>query len=44
MDEDLSAKNAQGISKIYDEVLVLMKFPQNKPQIKNMNIKYYDLY
>ena len=38
------AKNAQGISKIYHEVLLLMKFLQTKPQIKNMNINYYDLY
>ena len=38
------SKNAQGSSKIYHEVLLLMKFLQTKPQIKNMNIKYYDLY
>ena len=39
------AKNAQGISKIYHEVLLLMKFLQaKKPQVKNMNINYYDLY
>ena len=37
-------KNAQGISKIYHEVLKMMKFLQTKPQVKNMNIKYYDLY
>ena len=36
--------NAQGISKIYHEVLLLMKFLQTKPQVKNMNINYYDLY
>ena len=42
--EDPFAKNAQGISKIYHEVLLLMKFLQTKPQVKNMNIKYYDLY
>ena len=41
---DLFAKNAQGISKIYHEVLLLMKFLQTKPQVKNMNINYYDLY
>ena len=41
--EDTFAKNAQGISKIYHEVLLLMKFSQTKPQVKNMNIKYYDL-
>ena len=42
--EDPFSKNAQGISKIYHEVLLLMKFLQTKPQIKNMNINYYDLY
>ena len=42
--QDAFARNAQGISKIYHEVLLLMKFLQNKPQVKNMNIKYYDLY
>ena len=38
------SKNAQGISKIYHEVLLLMKILQTKPQIKIMNINYYDLY
>ena len=38
------AKNAQGISKFYHEVLVAMKFLQTKPQVKKMNINYYDLY
>ena len=42
--EDPFAKNAQGISKIYHEVLLLMKFLQTKSQVKNMNINYYDLY
>ena len=42
--EDPFAKNAQGISKICHEVLLLMKFLQNKPQVKSMNINYYDLY
>ena len=42
--EDPFSKNAQGISKIYIEVLLLMKFLQTKPQVKNMNINYYDLY
>ena len=44
MDEDTFARNAQGISKIHREMLLLMKFLQTKHQIKNMNIKYYDLY
>ena len=39
-DEDTFAKNAQGVSKFYDEVLKLMKFLQTKPQVKNMNINY----
>ena len=42
--EDPFSRNAQGISKIYHEVLLLMKFLQTKPQVKNMNINYYDLY
>ena len=42
--EDAFAKHAQGISKTYHEVLLLMKFLQTKPQIKNMNNNYYDLY
>ena len=43
-DQDTFSKNAQGISKIYHEVLLLMKFLQTKSQVKNMNINYYDLY
>ena len=42
--QDFFAKNAQGIYKIYHEVLLLMKFLQTKPQIENMNINYYDLH
>ena len=41
---DPFSRNAQGISKIYHEVLLLMNFLQTKPQIKEMNINYYDLY
>ena len=41
---DVFSENAQGISKIYHEVLLLMKLLQAKPQVKNMNIEYYDLY
>ena len=44
MDEDPFAKNAQGISKIYHEVLLLMKFLQTRPQVKNTNSNYYGLY
>ena len=42
--QDPFSKNAQGVSKIYHEVLLLLKFLQTKPQVKNMNIDYYDLY
>ena len=42
--QDPFAKNAQGINKIYHEVILLMKVLQTKPQIENMNISYYDLY
>ena len=42
--EDLFSRNAKGINKIYHEVLLLMKFLQTKPKVKNMNINYYDLY
>ena len=42
--EDTFGKNAQGVSTIYLEVLLLMKLLQTKPKVKNMNINYYDLY
>ena len=42
--EDTFSENAQSISKIHHEVLFLMNFLQTKPQVKNMNINYYDLY
>ena len=42
--EDPFSGNAQGISKIYLELLILMKFLQTKSQIKNLNINFYDLY
>ena len=42
-EEDSFAKNAQGNSKIYHKVLLIMKFLQTKHQVKNMNINYYDL-
>ena len=43
-DQDPFSRNAQGISKIYHEELLLMNFLQTKPQVKNMNFNYYDLY
>ena len=36
IEEDPFAKNAQGFSKIYHEVLFLMNFLQTKPQNKNI--------
>ena len=42
--QDPFSRNSQGISKIYHEVLLLMKFLQTKPQVKNMKINYFDLY
>ena len=42
--EDTFAKNAQGFSKIYHEVWLIMKFLQTKPQVKVLEIKFYDLY
>ena len=44
VDENPFARNAQGISKSYLEVLLILKFLQTKRQVKNMNIIYYDLY
>ena len=42
--QDPFAKNAQGINENYHDVILLMKFLQTKPQIKNTNNNYYDLY
>ena len=42
--QDPFAKNTQGISKFYHEVLLLMIFLQTKSSIKNMKINYYNLY
>ena len=43
IDEDTFTRNAQGFSKNYHEVLLLTKFPQTKPQVKNVNDNFYDL-
>ena len=43
-EQDPFAKNAQGISKNYHEVFLLIKCLQKKPQVKNMNINFCDLY
>ena len=42
--QDPFANKSQGISAIYHEVILLMKFLQTKSQVKNMNINYCDLY
>ena len=42
--QDTFSRNAQGVSKIYHEVLLLRKFQQTKPQVKNMNSNFYDLF
>ena len=42
--EDPFSKNPQGLSKIYYEVLLSLKLLQIEPQVKNMNIKFYDFY
>ena len=41
-EEDTFSKNVQGIGKIYHEVFFLMKLLQTMPQVKSMNILYYD--
>ena len=42
--QDPFSRNSQGINKIYHEVLLLVKFLRTKPEVKNMNTNYYDLY
>ena len=39
-EEDIFSRNAQSISKVYHEVLFLLKFSQTKPQVKNINNNY----
>ena len=41
---DPFSKNDKNIAKIYHEVLLLMEFLKTKPQVKYMDINYYDLY
>ena len=43
-EEHLFTKNAHGVVKTDDEVILLMKIFQTKPQVKNMNNNYYDLF
>ena len=42
--QDPFPRNTQGISKIYQEVLLLLKFLMTKAEVKIMNIIYFDLY
>ena len=42
-EEDTFNKSAQGLSKINHDVLLLMNFLQTNPQVRKMNINYYDL-
>ena len=43
-EEGTFSKKEQSMGKIYHEVLLLMKFLQTKPQIKNMKNNYCVLY
>ena len=43
-EEDPFSKSVQGIGKIYQEVLLLMKFLQTKPNVKGMNHIYFNFY
>ena len=43
-EEDPFSKDARDFGKIYHEVLLLMQFLQTKPQVKNTNVNYYELY
>ena len=44
LEKTLFSKNARGFSKIYHEVLLYMNFLQTEPIVKNMNIKYFEIY
>ena len=43
-EENPFAKNALDIAKTKHEALLLLKFLQAKPQVKNMKKRYYDLH
>ena len=43
-EDDPFSKNLEGISKIYHEVLLLMKFLQTNSRVKSLNNNYYDLF
>ena len=42
--QDHFPKNTKGVSKIYPQVFLLMKFLQTKPEVKIIKINYFDLY
>ena len=42
--EDIFARNAKGIALIMHEALMLLKFFQTKPKLKQENIDYFDMY
>ena len=41
-EEDVFSEVAQIISKIYNEVLLLMKILKTKLQVRGLNINYYE--
>ena len=43
-EEDPFSKDAQRISKKYQEVILLMKVLQSKPEVRGLNFNYYGLY
>ena len=43
-EEDPFANKTEGISKICHEALLLLNFLQTKPQLKSMNINFFNLY
>ena len=44
MKEDTFAMDAHGNGKLCHEILLLTKFLQTRPEVKNMNFKNYDSY
>ena len=43
-ERDPSCKNVEAISKIHQKLLLLMKFLETKPEVRNMKNIYFDLY
>ena len=44
VEENPFSKNVERIGEIYLEVVLILNFLQTKPQVKNLNVNYYDLY